>query len=160
MLSEWVEIVTRYSVDLATAPWLKAIIGFVMTSALVFAGLNTKAMEALLLLMALDYVLGTAHAWKDGKPSARKFFRGIGKFVVYGLALKIASLSDVGMGTADLGFSLANLLCGYLCANEALSALTHLGEFGVPIPTWLFERLRTYRNKIEQTESQQDVSHL
>lgn len=151
-MGEWWEFLTRYASDVASASWLKAVLGVGITAFATFLGLPNPAVEALLLLMVSDYVFGAAHAWKEDRLQFVRLRRGLGKFIVYGVTINIVTLADRGMGVDLVGFSLRNLLCGYLCANEALSALTHLGEFGVPIPPWIMQRLRSYRKSIEDKQ--------
>jgi len=145
----WIFDFSRYVADLATAPCVKAVIGLCWLCIGYLFGLPNPATEALIYLMIIDYALGTAHAWKDNRQSFQSFARGVLKFIVYGVAINIANHVDVGIGPMAFGISFQVMLCGYLCANEALSALTHLGEFGVPIPPWFMERLRNYRKTCE-----------
>lgn len=148
MFTEWATLVANLVNGLTTAPSIKLLLGFAIALFAKLLGLSHSAVQALMLLMLCDYFLGAAHAWKENRLEFSKLKRGLGKFIVYGVAINITWLADEGMGTEAVGFSLRNLLCGYLSANEALSALTHLAEFGFPFPVWLKERLRHYRDSI------------
>lgn len=148
MFTEWATLVANLVNGLTTAPSIKLLLGFAIAVFAKLLGLSHSAVQALMLLMLCDYFLGAAHAWKENRLEFSKLKRGFGKFIVYGAAINITWLADEGMGTEAMGFSLRNLLCGYLSANEALSALTHLAEFGFPFPVWLKERLRHYRDSI------------
>ena len=148
MFTEWATLVANLVNGLTTAPSIKLLLGFAIAVFAKLLGLSHSAVQALMLLMLCDYFLGAAHAWKENRLEFSRLKRGLGKFIVYGAAINITWLADEGMGTEAMGFSLRNLLCGYLSANEALSALTHLAEFGFPFPVWLKERLRHYRDSI------------
>ena len=149
-MNSWWTLITGYAEDLAAAAWAKTACAFLFTACLRFFGLDHSPIEALMTLMVCDYILGFAHAWREKNIDVGKLRRGLGKFIGYAMALNIAWLADKGMNIPlDAAYSLRNLLCAYLAAHEAFSALTHLGAFGVPIPVWLMDRLRSYRKSIE-----------
>ena len=154
LLYEAIETVWRYFIDLSLGGALKSFVALVLWVVLAFFDLENPAHKALIYLMVLDYALGAAHAWKCNRFMQLFFWRGLSKFIVYALAIFIADLADKGMGVYLLGTSLSSALCAYLVANEALSALCHLGEFGVPIPPWLLAKLRFYKKNIEAPPEQ------
>ena len=158
-MAEWLTLISRYADDLSNAAWLKALFALCFTGVVALLRLDLPNVEALMTLMVFDYALGFAHAWKENKQDPYKFARGVTKFIVYGLAINVVVQADKGMGLESSLFSLRNLLCGYLIANEAISALTHLSAFGVPVPVWLFERLRKYRDNIEHPKDNDQGDH-
>lgn len=155
IVASWWEFLGQYAADVSTAACAKGVFAFCLTMTMGFFGLAHPPIEALMLLMLCDYALGFAHAWQEENIDVGKMRRGLGKFVGYALALNIAWLADRGMGLpTGAVYSMRNLLCAYLVANEAISALTHLAYFGVPVPVWLMERLRSYRSSVENPKSQ------
>ena len=153
-LLEFYEYLARYIADLSVGVAVKGAVAGAVWLFLLMFDLNNPAHKALVLLMCFDYLLGAAHALNADNFISRYFWRGLAKFLVYGIAVVIADLADRGMGPVLFGFSFSAAVCAYLVANEAISSLTHLGEFGVPIPPWIMERLRRYRNNIERAPKQ------
>ena len=110
---------------------------------------------SLMWLMILDFLLGFSRAWKECHISGSKMKHGIMKFILYGVAIQIglhmqytlAYLKPTVMGV-DLSIALRDWLIAYLVLNEGLSCMSHLSYFGIPIPTRLIKRLKSYRDCI------------
>jgi phage-related holin len=139
--------------EMATTPVLKGVIAFVVGVACGTLEDVAPAGHALLLLMTADYALGTAHALKINDFRFSRFWRGFGKFLLYGVAILIAELIDVATGAPIQmpGIGLVGFegsLVTVLAVNEGLSCLTHLEVFGFQVP-WLTKRLKRIKNFVE-----------
>lgn len=159
-MAEWLAGFCQYADDLRLHGALKGVGGFLLTVGSALFGLPHAPSEALLKLMVFDFALGAAHALKESEGlDPAKIARGIRKFIVYGVAINVARLLDVGTGATLFGISWHGAICGYLCANEALSALTHLEAFGFPFPREVKTRLRQYRDNMGRLHGPKGETH-
>jgi phage-related holin len=139
--------------EIGAAPWLKGLLAFVVGVACGTLEDVAPAGHALMLLMFADYALGTAEALKRDVFRFSRFWRGFGKFLLYGVAVLISEWLDVATGAPFhvpaiglVGFE--GSLLTVLAVNEGLSAFTHLETFGLKVP-WLTERLKRVKNYVE-----------
>ncbi|MEZ6854370.1 phage holin family protein [Halodesulfovibrio aestuarii] len=141
-------LLSSYFQDLTTNADIKAILGaFGGCLAVLFGGVY-PLVNALVALWALDFVLGIKRAWDENKLSARKARRGVRKMFMYLVTVVVMGLVEYAMGAAGKLLSPCSLTVSFLCAHEGLSCLSHLSHFGVPIPKKLVDRLRNYRDEI------------
>lgn len=150
---DWVAIGQQLS-TLGELALVKTAGSGLLTWGLALAGYPGQAFTALGVLLVLDFILGFSRAWRSHELSSAKIRSGICKFIVYGVAVVVMGLVD--QGATIPGISFRDLLIAYLCINEALSALAHLSFYGVPIPRGLLERLRKYREDLEQTPTKSE----
>lgn len=106
------------------------------------------SLQALAILMAADYLLGTIAAAlgrsKGGlRLSSRTGLVGLGKKVAgLGIVL-VANVVDMQAGT-DI---MRRLVLAFLLANEGISILENAAALGVPVPGPLASALQTMRDK-------------
>ncbi|MBD8896212.1 phage holin family protein [Desulfovibrio desulfuricans] len=116
-----------------------------------FGGVTVLAL-LLALLLACDYLLGFSRAWSCGSVSAKKARGGAYKIVFYALAVFVVAAVEHAFRSCGIPLPIRNFFIAFLCANEALSCLDHLSFFGVPVPSGIRARLRSYRDKILKDE--------
>lgn len=107
-----------------------------------------EALEALIILMLLDYITGVMAAWimPDTKLDSHKGFYGLGKKVVILCAVSAGYLFGHMTGQ-DM---VRDIVIWFYAGNEGLSILENIANCGVPVPTKLKENLEQYaREKIE-----------
>lgn len=122
---------------------LSGIFGFAGT----LVGGAAPLINALFVLMLLDFVLGFWRAVRLHAVSGSKLKAGALKFVFYALSVVVMAGVDFALIRAGLmRLPLRDLYIAYLCITEGLSALEHLAWFGVPVPPRIRETLlRQYR---------------
>jgi len=101
---------------------------------------------ALTILFCADYLLGFSRAFYERRLSLAKMRKGIGKFLLYVIAVAIAHVLDLAISTSWLQSPARDLMIAYLAINEFLSAADHLAALGIRLPAWLMERLRHCRD--------------
>jgi toxin secretion/phage lysis holin len=107
------------------------------------------AVNVLVMLMTVDFVLGFWRACRLQAVSASKLKAGCLKYVFYGLSIIVMAGVDFVVGqNVPVKLPLRDLFVAYLCISEGLSALEHLAFFGVPVPSKLRSALREYRDTI------------
>lgn len=106
----------------------------------------------LAMLLVCDYLLGFSRAWCSSSLSARKATRGIYKIALYGVAIFVVADAEHAFRSCGIPFPWRNFFILFLCVNETLSCLDHLAFFGVPVPSRIRARLRSYRDKILKDE--------
>lgn len=106
----------------------------------------------LAMLLACDYLLGFWRAWCSSSVSSKKARGGMYKIVLYGVGVFVIADVEHAFRSCGIPLPCRNFFILYLCANEALSCLDHLSFFGVPVPSGIRARLRSYRDKILKDE--------
>lgn len=99
--------------------------------------------EAILLLMALDYITGLLSAWlnPNKKLDSRKGWRGLAKKAVIVIIIMVAHIADIVFNQGTITRDVAIM---FYIANEGLSILENATNCGVPVPTKLKENLAQY----------------
>lgn len=119
---------------------------FGVTATFLFGGWS-NAMQALAMLMLIDYMTGVMSAYISPKArlSSKRGFRGIVKKMVLILLVSTAHYVDVAVGQ--------NVFCPLaiytLIGNEGLSILENCSHCGAPIPASL-------KAKLEQLAKEKD----
>ena len=105
------------------------------------------AMEALLVLMALDYVTGVLAAIinPNMRPSSRRGFRGICKKVIVLAVVALGHSVSVLVGTD----AARSLVVWFFIGNEGLSIIENAANSGVPVPEKLKGLLTQLKNEKE-----------
>lgn len=70
------------------------------------------------------------------------------KIVLYAVAVFVVAAVEHAFRASGVPLPIRNFFVAFLCANEGLSCLDHLSFFGVPVPSGIRARLRSYRDKI------------
>ncbi|MCC8067658.1 MAG: phage holin family protein [Clostridiales bacterium] len=131
---------------------IKALLAFAWSFILTSVGYPETAVIALLYLFAADFFLGFSRAWQSHSLRGDKICAGAYKLVAYWASIAIFVQADrVLLNAFPFDVSLTNLLIAYLGVNEALSCLTHLQYFGLPVPEYFIKRLRKYKEQVEIT---------
>lgn len=91
-----------------------------------------KALEILLIVMALDYLTGVASAFKTKTVSSSEGFMGLLKKASIFLIVILAAQIDRVTGNGSSLFR--NCTAFFFVANDALSILENVGELGVALP--------------------------
>lgn len=129
---------------------IKALLALTWSFILTSVGYPETAIVALLYLFIADFFLGFFRAWKSCSLCGDKIRAGAYKFVAYWVSIAIFIQADKTLlNTFLLDVSLTNLLIAYFGVNEAISCLTHLQYFGLPVPEYFVRRLKKYKEQIE-----------
>lgn len=104
------------------------------------------ALEALLVLMALDYATGLIAAYVNPqlRLDSRKGFRGICKKV---LILAVIALAHFATNVAGGGEAVRMLAVWFFVGNEGLSIIENAANAGVPVPEKLRKTLEQFRDE-------------
>lgn len=125
---------------------ISTVFGFVT----VLIGGWDMALQVLTILMCLDIISGLGKAWVGELFESKKFREGLmskaGFFVVLILAFQI----DVMMGNQEPIVRTVTAL--YYIGVEGTSLIENLGAIGVPIPTFIKNKLKAFKDEAEKTE--------
>lgn len=106
--------------------------------------------EAILLLMALDYITGLLSAWlnPNKKLDSRKGWRGLAKKAVIVIIIMVAHIADIVFNQGTITRDVAIM---FYIANEGLSILENATNCGIPVPTKLKDNLAQYAKQKTNT---------
>ncbi|MTP78096.1 hypothetical protein GMB70_05400 [Turicibacter sanguinis] len=133
---------------------MNTVAAFVGTAFTWLFGAWDLALEALITLMALDYVTGVTRSWVNGDGvNSEKGFKGLFKKVTILYMVILAVLIDRLIGE---GWIFRTLICFWYAANEGISILENAAAIGLPIPEQLFNALEQLKqgNKKAMKEEQ------
>lgn len=106
-----------------------------------FAGLSSKALLALLILIVVDYAVAIFQARRSGKMiTAKESLRTPVKILVYYTMIACGHLVEYGI-PASIQF-LDDTILTFLLITEFLSILKHFSNLGYKTPTKLINNLR------------------
>ncbi|MRN57039.1 phage holin family protein [Paenibacillus monticola] len=91
----------------------------------------TIMLQALLILVFVDWVTGWAAAWIHGELRSMKGFIGVAKKISIFIFVTVAHIIDAVLG--DMHYLRDTVVFFYL-ANELLSIIENAGKMGVPMP--------------------------
>lgn len=102
-----------------------------------------KGIQALLVLVAIDYLTGMAAGYKTGVLSSSRGFKGVIKKLVIFLVVGFANLLDCGMGLNML----KSMAVFAYSANEGLSIIENIDRMGYSeyIPFFLRDKIEALR---------------
>lgn len=125
----------------------KGIIAFIWTSwigflAWIIGGFDFL-IQALLILMVLDYISGIIAGYKEKTLNSKRGFKGLCKKVMILIIVCCSSL----ISQILKNFALRDIVIIFYCSTEILSILENAGKMGVPIPEKLKEALEQCKNK-------------
>ena len=132
----------------------KGIIAFIWTSwigflAWIIGGFDFL-IQALLILMVLDYISGIIAGYKEKTLNSKRGFKGLCKKVMILIIICCSSL----ISQILKNFTLRDIVIIFYCSTEILSILENAGKIGVPIPPKLKKALEQCRDEknIKTTE--------
>lgn len=94
-------------------------------------------LQVLITSMILDYVSGMLKAFYLGEVSSRVGYKGIVKKTGILFTIIVANLTDIILGLTIF----RSAICMFFCMNELMSILENVSLLGVPIPSFLTDRL-------------------
>lgn len=129
---------------------VKGAMAAVLSTVVWLLGGYDKFIEALLLAMTLDIIMGVAHAYMDGVLNSKKMRLGIMRKSLYFVVVSLAVLLDRTLLNSQP--VARTLVISYLVSNEALSILEHAAGLGIPIPKTLLNRLERLREESDSVK--------
>ncbi|WP_081434591.1 phage holin family protein [Maridesulfovibrio salexigens] len=138
---------------------IKACLAMCCSGASWLVGGFDKALLALAVLYLSDFALGLGRALHSGNYNSAKFRHGVGKFLVYAVAIIMANMLDITLDESlpSVCAYVREFLVMYLASNEFLSVAVHLAELDVHvIPRQLTDRIKSFRDEFNPIE---DRSH-
>lgn len=131
----------------------KGIIAFIWTSwigflAWIIGGFDFL-IQALLILMVLDYISGIIAGYKEKTLNSKRGFKGLCKKVMILIIICCSSL----ISQILKNFALRDIVIIFYCSTEILSILENAGKIGVPIPPKL-------KKALEQCRDEKDIKTI
>lgn len=127
---------------------MKTIINFItgtlLTTIVYFLGGWDIALQALLIMISLDYVTGVLKAIHNKKLNSHIGLKGIIKKVGYLIIVTVCVLLDRTVG--DTG-TIRTLVIYFFVANEGISVIENWSKMGLPIPKIVSQTLEQLKNK-------------
>lgn len=108
-----------------------------------FGGIDV-ALTCLIVAIVLDYVSGMIKAYNKKQLSSKIGFSGILKKIGILILVMLSVLVDRVTGNTG---AIRTLVIYYFVANEGLSVLENLGEFGIPIPNAIKKALKVLKDQ-------------
>lgn len=109
--------------------------------------------------MALDYLTGSAAAWKRGEWSSATARAGVWHKIGCVAAVTIAGIMDLVLGTLlgtvgealpfDYTVFLCPLVIVWYILTEAGSIVENAGKLGAPVPSWLRKAIAALRDSVD-----------
>lgn len=132
----------------------KAILSIILSWTSFLVGWITAMIQALYLLLILDFILWFWIAFFVRHDlSKKKFQLWLAKFILYWIALIVFNLTDILVWHVQiLWVWIKEIGVSYLWIWEALSCLRHLWDLWVPIPKKLIEKLENYRDNLDSKD--------
>lgn len=96
------------------------------------------ALQALLILQALDFATGFLVAWSNGAVSSDVSRKG---FVKKAVALLLVAAIHAFVNAHPIGLDLASMMATWFCATELISIAENAGRAGWPLPKFLTDAL-------------------
>lgn len=124
---------------LAEPSVLKVIVSLLIAISTFFFGhLYNEALQAVVMLMVLDTILGVAAAKVSGEViSSKRFARSIVKGIIY-----LTSISAGFMADQTIPFAfIQSTMIGFVGVTEFISILENIGRMGYKTPKKLLNRL-------------------
>lgn len=147
------ESIIVYIINTFTFTKLKTLLSIIFSYAVIAIWWYDKMVEAMYVLLFMDFALWFIYAWINNKLSKKKMQLWLVKLMTYSLALIVFNYAQtVTMWANIMGVWIREFWIWYLAINEALSCLKHLWDLWVPIPTWLIAKLENYRDNLEMKD--------
>jgi toxin secretion/phage lysis holin len=104
---------------------------------------DVKYVDLLFMLMVIDVLTGIAKAWKNKRLRSRNALYGYARKVLIFTVVIMANVLDQILG---LSGALTYATVIFYIANEGLSIVENLAQFGVNIPPFITERLHVIQH--------------
>ncbi|MEK3699370.1 phage holin family protein [Paenibacillus sp. FSL R10-2199] len=104
----------------------------------------TVMLQALLVLVIVDFVTGWAAAWINGELRSMKGYIGVAKKISIFMFITVAHVIDMVLG--DMHY-LRDAVVFFYMANELLSIIENAGKMGVPMPPVLRDAVAVLESK-------------
>lgn len=108
-----------------------------------------STVQALWLLMVMDFVLGFSEAWIEKRISFPKLRQWVWKFTLYSLAILLGHQIDVLILHSSMEFWFKNAFVVYLWVNESLSIIRHFHKFWLPVPKSVVNKLEEIKKSLD-----------
>lgn len=105
-------------------------------------------LQAMIVAVLSDFVLGFALAVYEGNFCKEKFLKGLKKEMTFAGAIIIGNLADLLIFHAQVEWWVQNFFIVYIGINELISSLRHLSKLGFKTPEKLIKRLERQTEKI------------
>lgn len=132
-----------------------AIVGVPAAITSYFFGACSNALEALLVLMVMDYASGFLAACINPHLAlnSQKGFKGIARKIYILMIVALAHFIDNAMGTTP---QVCTLAIFFYLANEGLSIVENAAKMGVPIPDFIRDTLEQLSHQKKAREKKED----
>ena len=114
-----------------------------------------RALEILLIFIALDYLTGLGAAMKTKTLKSSIGFQGLMKKATIFLVVILAAQLDRITGNTAGVFRTATAF--FFISNEGLSILENVGEMGIKLPAFIASALTKLRDNNDVTDSDNDT---
>ncbi len=98
-------------------------------------GVWDPILQALIVLVCIDYLTGVLAAYSEKRLNSEVGFRGITRKICIFLMVALATVLDNSAGLGDPWLRTAVIM--FFIGNEAISAMENMGRLGVPMPDFL-----------------------
>lgn len=115
----------------------------------------TAMLNALLILVVIDFLTGWAAAWINGELRSMKGYIGIAKKVGIFLFVTVAHVIDGVLG--DMHF-LRDAVIFFYMANELLSIIENAGKMGIPMPPAFINAVAVLQEKAGVKKGEDDAN--
>lgn len=109
-----------------------------------------KPLEALILLVCLDYLTGVCVAVREKKLSSKIGSKGLSTKVMIFAMVGLSAIVDQFLIGAGLALSRVTIL--FYCSNELISICENAGKLGLPLPRKLTSYLKSLRSNLGEDE--------
>ena len=128
--------------NLMNLRWWSACIGVLVSE---FLGSFDHLLYALVVFVAVDYIMGVFCAVLSRTFSSEIGFKGIARKVCVFMLVGVANVLDVHV--IGSGCILRSAVIFFYLSNEGISILSHAAHLGLPVPKTLREAMDAIREK-------------
>ncbi|MEJ7451357.1 phage holin family protein [Staphylococcus sp. mip270_02] len=109
---------------------------------LLYSG-NMNFIYFLIILMLIDIITGITKAFKNKHLWSRKALFGYARKILIFFIIILANIMDQLLG---LNNGLVTVTVFFYIANEGLSIIENCSEMGIPVPSWINDKLLVVKN--------------
>lgn len=132
---------------------IRAVMAALGTLGTYLFGVWDPILQALIVLVCIDYVTGVLAAYSEKKLNSEVGFKGIAKKVCIFLLIALATVIDYSAGLGAPWLRTAVIM--FYMGNEAISATENMGRLGLPLP----EFLKAALEKLHQVHTAEKVEN-
>lgn len=119
-------------------------ISVILTTFVYLVGGFDIAIQSLLIVIVIDYLIGIASAIHNKELSSKIGFKGIIKKFCYLLIVALSVVIDNLLGQSGL---IRSLVIYFFVANDGLSIIENMAEMGVKLPEKLIDALEQIKKE-------------